>query len=866
MMIFDTRKEEGTAIDGLQSPRYVADTGIPGYRERAAWSMARTPKGVKVVSYGRKFRNELCARATGRWFGVMLMVAWCVIGGQPPSALAQGAQRLEEVVVVARKRTEMLQDTPVAVSAFSADQLREAQITNIADLAQHVPGLTNKDGDKNSGLTIRGVGTRTSTSAVDPGVAVYVDGVFIPRSDTQLVDVVDMESIQVLRGPQGTLFGKNSAGGAVLLISRKPAEEFTAQVEVGLGDYDRQNLGIRIEGPLIDNTLFGALTYDTRNEDGYMKDFYTGIDYSNRDRQAVVGQLRWQPNEDLTVDFLALWGKVEENSHAATCINVNPTAIAQGLRSTTPGTYAEFCAQSENLVNQEKVAMDSSGLEWNVTNQLASLTLDWDLGALTLKSVTGYLAQDDLKREPDVEATPFFTVGNFGETTRQMEGSGIEASDEKRLFVSQEFTLFGSLFDDKLEYTLGIYGSDESIDNQVSGQTLGPGGWLGFPVPNSTDVITLAPSIIGFQNGSLTDYTSTSAATFGQFTYNYSDMWQFTLGARWTWEEKTIDQDNYLTTATSMGVITREQMNALHDFLLPITVNPAAARLQDDDSWTEFTPSATVTMFAPDSWTDGFVNSAMLYLTYSEGFKAGGFTAFGPTRAESFDPESVENTEFGFKTEMWDQRLRVNGAIYSMDYSDMQLSVARQLSELETRIAISNAGSAEIQGVELEVVMLPLDGLLINLTGSYIDASYKEFFDEFIDSSGTVQISDRSDEPFANLPEQTYSWAVQYDWHTDWALFTPRISGYYKDKVYIGLDTDSFAFEEEATLDDYVIWNARLAVQPHQVEGLEVALFAQNLTDKFYYGTGVIEVARVGGKSLTRGKPRAYGIDVYYRW
>ena len=179
---------------------------------------------------------------------------------------------LEEVVVVARKREESLQDTPVAVSAFDPAQMRAAQITNVADLARQVPGLSNKDGDKVSGLAIRGVGSRAVGAALDPGVGVYVDGIFMPRSDTQLVDVMDMASIQVLRGPQGTLFGKNTAGGALLLETRKPGEEFGAQIEVGAGDYDRQNLSLRVDGPLIANNLFGALTYDRRIEDGYMKD------------------------------------------------------------------------------------------------------------------------------------------------------------------------------------------------------------------------------------------------------------------------------------------------------------------------------------------------------------------------------------------------------------------------------------------------------------------------------------------------------------------------------------------------------------------------------------------------------------------
>mgnify|MGYP006073725315 CR=1 FL=1 len=773
---------------------------------------------------------------------------------------------LEEVIVTARKREESLQDTPVAVSAFDSNQLRDLQIINIADLAQHVPGLTNKDGARVSGLTIRGVGARAIGAAVDPGVGVYVDGIFMPRSDTQLVDVVDTESIQVLRGPQGTLFGKNTAGGAVLLESRKPTEEFEVQVEVGLGEDDRQNLSVRIDGPLLADTLLGALTYDTRNQDGYMEDYFTGIDYGDTDRQAVVGQLRWLASEDLTIDLIALWGKRDENDAPSTCVNVNPGAILQTFASTTPGTFAEFCELSENLARDEKVAVDSTGMKYTVTNKLVGLTANWDIGDVTLKSVTGYLYQDDLLRDHDVDGTPFLSLSNFSETIRQLEASGVDGSSEKREFISQEFDLFGSFFDDEIEYTVGVYGSDESIDDQVDGQVLALGGWLGTPVSGSTDVSTLPPQIVGFRGARLVNFTSTSAAVFGQMIYSYDENWQFTLGARWTWEEKKIDQRNYVSAQMPLGVVTREEMTALANAVQPVAVNTDAPQLEDDDSWTEITPTATITYFAPDTWTGGFLDSGMLYLTYSEGFKAGGFTSFGPQVALSFDPETVKNTEFGFKTEMLDERMRVNGAIYYMDYSDMQLGVTRQFGELDTRFGITNAGSAEMKGIELEVVAVPLDGLMINITASYIDASYKEFDDEFVDESGVVQRADRSDEPFSYVPEQTYSWSVQYDLETSFALFVPRVSGHYKDKVYIGLDPAAFTFEDEATLDDYTVWNARLAILPHRVEGLEIALFAQNFTDEFYYGTGTIEAARLGVTSVVRGRPRNYGIDVFYRW
>ena len=785
-----------------------------------------------------------------------------VLGAISMPTFSQGGV-LEEVVVTARKRVESMQDTPVAVTAFSSDGMRAAQINNLADLAQTVPGLSNTDGAKVSGLTIRGVGARAAQVKVDPGVGVYVDGVFMPRSDTQLVDVVDMESMQVLRGPQGTLFGKNTAGGAILMTSKKPTEEFEGQVELALGNFDRQDFSVRVAGPLIEDTLFGALTYDQRKSDGYMEDNITGVDYGNIDRQAVVGQLRWVPTDSLIIDFIGLWGETSERAAPRTCLQADPTARLQTLLAPQDETpFADYCERSEALAEKEKVLMDHAPMLFEVTNKMAGLTIDWEIGELSLKSITGYLGQDGIEFDSDQDSVPLLSIGNFTATARQMNANGLNASDQQRTFISQEFNLFGSAFDEKLDYTLGVYASDEDIENVLGGNSLSLSGYLGAPIG---DILVLPPSTAGFANASLADLTGESAAAFGQLIYYFNDMWQFTLGARYTWEEKEYTQNNYLSIAPGFYQATREEFNELADVIQPLIPDPNKETQNLKDDWTEFSPSATVTMFAPERWTDGFLNSGMFYLTYSEGFKAGGFSEFGG-ELFSFDPEIVKNTELGFKMDMFEQRLRLNGAIYSMDYDDMQLGVTRQFGDFNASFGITNAGDSVVEGFELELVFLPVDGPLLSFTGSYIDAEFKEFTDEFTNDDGEQELTDRSDEPFANLPEQTYSWVIQYDWDTDFGLIIPRVSGFYKDEVYVGQSPRAFEFVDGvATLDSYTIWNARLAFQSHQLEGLEVALYVNNFTDEFYYGTGNLNDI-LGINSAVAGKSKSYGVEFYYNW
>ncbi len=431
-----------------------------------------------------------------------------------------------------------------------------------------------------------------------------------------------------------------------------------------------------------------------------------------------MAQLRYLPTDSLTVDLIVLWGESTENAAPRTCQQFNPAGLLQNFSTTYDGSYAELCELSEALVKSEKVVMDAIGERYEVTNNMAGLTLDWAVGEVEIKSITGYLGQKDLARDSDQDATPFLSIGNFTETARHLNANGIDADSESRDFFSQEFNLFGSGFDDKVDYTLGVYYSDEEIDGHFGGNTLGLGGWLG--VPSGDNVVTLPPSTVGFQGANLQKLTSESAAAFGQVIYYFSDMWQFTLGARYTWEEKTIEQDNYASTQASLGLISREQMNDLSDFVQPLAPDPTAVKLEDKQDWTEFSPSATVTMFAPGNWTDGFVNSAMVYLTYSEGFKAGGFSDLGLDEPASFDPEIVQNTELGFKMELADNRIRMNGAIYSMDYDDLQLGVTRIFGELDSKFGITNAGKAKMQGVELELVFVPTANLYLGFTGSYI--------------------------------------------------------------------------------------------------------------------------------------------------
>lgn len=803
----------------------------------------------------RKFKTLPLAVAIATTFGTG--VSSTIVRAQAPA--------LEEVVVIARKREESLQETPVAVTAMSADELREANIRDLGDLTRVVPGLDTRTGDKYAAFSIRGIGSRGGKSvATDPAVGVYVDGIFIPRSDSQLVDVVAMQNIQVLRGPQGTLFGKNTAGGALLLTTVKPGEELAGEVGVEVGNLDRFNVRGNVDVPLTD-ALSMRFTVDSRERDGYMDDINTGIDYGNEDKIAYAAQTRWFATEDLTADFLLFYSEQKENAAPQTCrVADNLGTPLQGF--VAPGdtrTLIPACERSFALAKDNKVELDERGLVWEVETAMAGMTLEWEREFGTFKSITGYLKQEDIDNWRDQDATSIFSITNLSLVKEQFRLNGLD-TDEEREFFTQEFQFIGSAFDDNLDYTVGLFYSDESIENNPSGNLLSPAGFLGIPI-GADMVSVLPPDVAGFRVSNLTDYDNETMAVFAQGTWSFTDTLSLTVGGRYGEEKKKAAQRNYITAETSPGLITREEFDALQGTIHEVVPAAGIEFIEGDDEWTEFTPSATLSYVADDNFleTTG-LDAFMIYGTWSQGFKAGGFVVFDG-ELQTFEPEEVTNYELGIKMDALDQRLRVNLALYSMEYDDMQITVTRQINELNTAAGLANAGEATVQGLEMEVSFLPTANWFFQATANFIDAEYDEFMDLVRDpASGEFVPIDRSDEEFAYLPERSFSWIAQYSHDTDIGEIAARVSGSYKDDIYIGLEggADVSNFD---TLDGYTLWNARLSWRAPG-DNLEVALYVDNLDDEEYFGTGNLQFAAQGTQTLVKGLERTYGLQATYRF
>lgn len=832
-----------------------------------------------------------------RYFSSALFLFFCLTT-LPPMLLAEDSSArndvLEEVIVTARKRMETIQESPVAISAMDADALRENGIGTMRDLTSAVPGLNfAEQGSKATSIFIRGVGQREASASLDPGVGVYINGIYIARTDSQLLDTVDTESIQVLRGPQGTLFGKNTTGGAILVTTRSPdVSEFGGELSTRIGNFGRRDAKITLNIPLNDDSLAMRTTLSSVNREGYLDSVNDGQTFGDEDRLAGTARLLWEAGDIFSLDLFGYASKQKETGAAFSCLFANTSGNIASLSYPVDGARTEFetaCRQSEAYIEDDKVALNESVFE--MENQILALTLSWDLDDYEIKSITAVGRQNHIKVEDDQDGTAVEILQN-GTITRDgyFERGGLQHDDEERMQFSQEINVIGSALEERLSYTVGLFIAHENMDNTPFTQTVGPGTFamVNQFVPGNVYIST--HKFLGTQS----DMTTDTVALFSQATYDFTETFQLTLGLRETYEKRERDLEvvpiDWGSFAQATGGIYTEETGfgslvegiqypseqqfldsyaAYENGTLSIPLDAAGStREKEDHSWSVLTPSATFAFnFLEDVFNWKTIDSAMLYFTYAEGFKAGGFEPKG-TELVMFEPESVTNWEVGAKMDGFDNRMRINMAAYYMDYDDMQIRVAERGERLsDLYLYLTNAGDAAIRGFEFELTVLPMENLRLQAMFNYTDAEYKEFdYLRVSDENGLPipggEMIDRSDEPFGGAPKKSGSLTASYDFYTDkFGSFSALVSAFYSDELYIGLDYLSPDYDQ-SYLDSYTLYSTRINWIP--VEQWQFAVFVDNLTDEDYFQGGYGLADSVGGTMVVKGPGRAYGLELYY--
>ena len=792
---------------------------------------------------------------------------------------------LEEVIVTARRREESLQESPIAISAFSGSDLQESGITNLADFNHVVPNVDVGEGNGNAGVAnifIRGVGQRNTEPNLDSGVATYLDGVYIGRADGALLDVNDLQSVQVLRGPQGTLFGKNSTGGALVFTTHRPQPEFEGALTLRTGIYDTRDAEAYINIPIIDNTLFTRLSVVAKKRDGYLYNVVDDKYYNDIDRLSAIWQLRWQANHAVTIDINANYGKTAQTARLQKCVLVDQAVDTAWQTLTTDPrvknaynkSILDFCRESQHLETYE-AASDLGGY-YDAENQGLSTTINWAISdALSFKSISAWrstkAAQDD-----DVDSLAIALL-------HRSNSAHPFAEQRSTNQYSQEFQLSGDSFDQHLEWVAGLYAFRETTRGGIITNQVGPIHFLP-PRADRYFYTTYATEL---------DVDNKAYSVFTQFDWTLTDRWMLTAGLRYTNETRRLDKYLYAADLNTLGlndatvveyiegaILTLSQPNALntlHDYILD-EHNPPIGDKISRDAWT---PMASVRYLFPDG---DIINNGSAYLTVSRGFRSGGLSEAPGNTLSIFEPEEVDNIELGVKIDTWNNRLRLNASLFSTQYTNRQLTtiVFDRFNGIPAPATI-NAEDSTISGLEIETMILPFNGFEIAFNASWNHGDIKVFddvqvladnpLDERQDNCSYEVVVvqpikvcnvDRSDENLPRLPKRTMMLSLQYLWHTPYGTIIPRLQGSWKFDVENCFDKSScesglWFSEKQMDISGRLTW-----LSPERQ--WRITAFGSNLTNETYVNGGIALVDALGFGGQTYSTPRIVGIEAQYHF
>ncbi len=747
-------------------------------------------------------------------------------------AADQGSGGIEEIVVTAQKRSERLHDVPIAVTAFTQDRMDMMGLQNINGLQEATPNMNFavQTGDQYSAkVTLRGVGTETTEGGGDPGVALHIDNVYVGRNSAAAIDIYDVERVEVLRGPQGTLYGRNANGGSVNIVTRRPQEEQELSGDVTYGKYDWVRVRGVLNQPLSDNLAARLAIYsDTR--DGYMNNLYDGgKDAGDKDSQGGRLQLLWRD---------VLGGEVLLRAYTAKNGGVGPANRLLGADIPTADHFPDafligigaggFPPVSADVFHNFNGNVNTPTLKplpkdlWDVRkdanesmNQRMSgvdLQGDWELSSgIRLRSISSYQKmKSDILIDSDSSELPIETRGRDNHADQ----------------FSQEFNLL-SADTGPLTWILGAFYYTESLSETLKGITL-PG-----TVPVSLPLPPFAvPGGGGAQLWAEQDYDNDSYAVFGQATYDITEQLSLTLGARQTWDKKSQDRSR-------SGIVDLTTNDRFTGFGAKGYAPPDSS----SDDWSKATWKAVVDY--------KFSDDHMVYVSYSTGFKAGGFDLNSPTVAgelSSYQPETVDAWEIGTKNLFLDGRMTLDIAAFEYDYQDLQTF---RLTAFGPRT--DNAASSTIKGVEAELSLQPTDELHIDASVGYLDATY----DEFVLTIPPPGV-DLSGNTLNNAPDWTGHVGVEYVIPMGGHHLIPRIDWSYKGDTYYDRGNSPFDMQEA-----YSLWNARVR---YDAENWYVDLFGSNLGNEQFVTAQLINPPfSCGCRSVNVGAPRMYGITVGFR-
>lgn len=824
-----------------------------------------------------------------------LAIAGSLGSGMPASAQEpQRVSGLEEIVVTAQRREESLQETPIAVTAFTAGKLADLGAFDIASVADFAPNVTiakQPSSNSNMTVTIRGLGMNETALTADPKVGLYLDGVYMSKTIGAVFDIAELERIEVLRGPQGTLFGRNTTGGAINVITRRPTGEFGARLLASSGNYGYLRYGAQLDLPALGD-LSASIAFNHVETDGWARNHYRGVaqppqrptekverDLGSEDNDAYRIALRWTPRSDLTLDYT-----FDRTHNTGVAVPMQIVVVKDTVWSPFGSMPMDFRFLGGDLYQQMaqnvtrrskrqkdfvldemteeylKIKAHTFTAAWEVTDQL---TLKYLLGSRRSRHNTG----SDLDGGAYLARDLFYGVYAGDNDPIQVPGFHSRIDDGRIEMDSHELQLIGTAFDERLHYTGGLFSYEEEVyennpqtfsipiafltPDGAATPELGPLydaegfcppeyagtlciGTQRLPIPGAGD--QGVPGVVDFAYGQKTR----SQAIYGQATYAFTERLDATLGVRYTRDRKKAFLYN-------------------QNLVQTIPTHSRSNPVRGKENWSNVSYFANLNYALTDD-----VNA---YLTYTTGYNSGGFNARASNLASfqtPYDEEELKAIELGVKSELLNNRLRLNAAMFYNDYADIQTAQ----SELGTGGASSrivNAGKATIKGVELDVVAVPIDGLTIDLSYGYLDAKHDEFLERNPVTDMLEDISHLTSVPMA--PRNTAALGVQYDFEPfSYGAWSARIDVSYRDKAHMHPYLNQWT-----SSDSHTLLNGRISLNDLRIgccddkSRMRVSLWGRNLSNENYVNFG-IDFGTMGFAGVTLGEPRTYGIDVVYTY
>lgn len=755
------------------------------------------------------------------------------------------ALALEEVVVTATKRSEGLQDVPIAISVVDGEKIEQMGITDLSQLALYMPSvhIGESGGGGQNQIFIRGVGSGNNTG-FEQSVGMFIDGVYYGRARNANAAFLDLERVEVLKGPQSTLFGKNTIAGAINITSGQPKDEFEAYIDVAHElELDGTSVTGMVTGPLSDKVR-GRLVAKTYETDGWMENTL-GEDGPANEFDVIRGTLAFDVTSDLTMTFKAERGEFERRGTPEKIDEARPLG-AFILGETDPG----FADTIGSDFTQSIAASPGRETRDETDSDVYQLTAEYTMGEHTLRSITAHTSYDaKFCSDTDVSSLAFID----------------QCRTEKHSQFSQEF-LLSSPSGGEVEYLMGIYYQNadleytNSIGAQWSGSSVIEPSILALVEGNLEAGLSLAPGALAgvlpsrSVDGDLAtsfDQDTETVSAFAEMTWNITEDFRTTFGLRYSRDEKNVHKTN--------------RVNSFHGVVpvLPggMTLEAWEGVLNGVYTATGFFTNYEYELDRTENHVTGNLNfqydindDVMAYLNFGTGYKAGGFDANNNLdTSREYDDESVETIELGFKMELWDNRARVNVAFFDSTYEDVQVS-----SFQGATFIVTNAAESRVRGLEVDFQVALTDKLMATGGVSWLDAEYESYpgaactLDQVLNGpsrAGCTQ--DLGGTPLQFAPDVSGNLALTYSTDfTDSTDLDIGIDFIYSDDVLTGVDNDPVTVQE-----NYTKINARIALLDKN-ESWSLAVVGKNITDKATFNWA---------NDLTlSGAPRDFGLDGTY--